>query len=87
MRDSLGFAVKATSVTQNGVEYPIQKDPKTDPGKKSFCGRVKVVNDKCIDNMSSNGDYSNDELEVVFENGIVSHVDIGTVRKRALSDF
>ena len=86
-RDSLGFAVKATSVTQNGVEYPIQKDPKTDPGKKSFCGRVKVVNDKCIDNMSSKGDYSDDELEVVFENGIVSHVDIGTVRKRALSDF
>ena len=86
-RDSLGFAVKATSVTQNGVEYPIQKDPKTDPGKKSFCGRVKVVNDKCIDNMSSKGDYSDDELEVVFENGIVSHVDIGTVRKRALSEF
>jgi nicotinic acid phosphoribosyltransferase len=86
-RDSLGFAVKATSVTQNGVEYPIQKDPKTDPGKKSFCGRVKVVNDKCIDNMSSKGDYSDDELEVVFENGIVSHVDIGTVRKRALSEI
>ena len=86
-RDSLGFAVKATSVTQNGVEYPIQKDPKTDPGKKSFCGRVKVVNDKCIDNMSFNGDYSDDELEVVFENGIVSHVDIGTVRKRALSEI
>ena len=86
-RDSLGFAIKATSVTQNGVEYPIQKDPKTDPGKKSFCGRVKVVNDKCIDNMSSKGDYSDDELEVVFENGIVSHVDIGTVRKRALSEI
>lgn len=86
-RDSLGFAVKATSVTQNGVEYPIQKDPKTDPSKKSFCGRVKVVNDKCIDNMSSKGDYSDDELEVVFENGIVSHVDIGTVRKRALSEI
>lgn len=86
-RDSLGFAVKATSIIQNGVEYPIQKDPKTDPGKKSFCGRVKVVNDKCIDNMSSKGDYSDDELEVVFENGIVSHVDIGTIRKRALSEI
>lgn len=86
-RDSLGFAVKATSVIQNGVEYPIQKDPKTDPGKKSFCGRVKVVNDKCIDNMFSKGDYSDDELEVVFENGIVSHVDIGTIRKRALSEI
>lgn len=86
-RDSLGFAIKATSVTQGGVEYPIQKDPKTDPGKKSFRGRVKVVNDKCIDNMSSTGDYSDDELEVMFENGIVSHVDIGTIRKRALSEI
>lgn len=86
-RDSLGFAIKATSVTQGGVEYPIQKDPKTDPGKKSFRGRVKVVNDKCIDNMSSAGDYSDDELEVMFENGIVSHVDIGTIRKRALSEI
>lgn len=86
-RDSLGFAIKATSVTQGGVEYPIQKDPKTDPGKKSFRGRVKVVNDKCINNMSSTGDYSDDELEVMFENGIVSHVDIGTIRKRALSEI
>jgi nicotinic acid phosphoribosyltransferase len=86
-RDSLGFAVKATSVTQSGIEYPIQKDPKTDPSKKSFCGRIKIVNDKCIDNMSSIGDYSDDELEVVFENGIVSHVDIGTIRKRALSEI
>lgn len=86
-RDSLGFAIKATSVTQGGVEYQIQKDPKTDPGKKSFRGRVKVVNDKCIDNMSSTGDYSDDELEVMFENGIVFHVDIGTIRKRALSEI
>ena len=86
-RDSLGFAIKATSVTQSGVEYPIQKDPKTDQGKKSFRGRVKVVNDKCIDNMSSTGDYSDDELEVMFENGIVSHVDIGTIRKHALSEI
>ena len=86
-RDSLGFAIKATSVTQGGVEYPIQKDPKTDPGKKSFRGRVKVVNDKCIDNMFSIGDYSDDELEVMFGNGIVSHVDIGTIRKRALSEI
>lgn len=37
--------------------------------------------------MSSKGDYSDDELEVVFENGIVSHVDIGTIRKRALSEI
>lgn len=42
-RDSLGFAMKATSVTINGVQQAIFKDPKTDSGtKKSALGRVQV---------------------------------------------
>jgi len=44
-RDSLGIAIKATSVTINGVEQAIFKDPKTDDGiKKSPYGRVQVAN-------------------------------------------
>ena len=43
-RDSLGFAMKATSVTINGVEKAIFKDPITDDGtKKSAKGRVVVA--------------------------------------------
>lgn len=43
-RDSLGFAMKATSVTINGEERAIFKDPVTDDGtKKSAKGRVEVV--------------------------------------------
>ncbi len=42
-RDSLGFAMKATSVVINGERKAIFKDPKTDDGtKKSNFGRVKV---------------------------------------------
>lgn len=42
-RDSLGFAMKATSVTVNGEERAIFKDPVTDDGtKKSAKGRVSV---------------------------------------------
>lgn len=43
-RDTLGFAMKATSVTVNGKQQAIFKDPITDDGtKKSAIGRVKVV--------------------------------------------
>lgn len=43
-RDSLGFAMKATSVTINGERKAIFKDPVTDDGvKKSAYGRVAVI--------------------------------------------
>jgi len=42
-RDTLGFAMKSTSVTIDGKQMPIFKDPKTDDGtKKSALGRVTV---------------------------------------------
>lgn len=42
-RDTLGFAMKSTSVTINGVQTAIFKDPATDDGtKKSAVGRVMV---------------------------------------------
>jgi nicotinamide phosphoribosyltransferase len=42
-RDTLGFAMKATNITQNGVDIPLFKDPKTDNGtKKSAKGLLAV---------------------------------------------
>lgn len=41
-RDELGWAFKATAVKDNGEWVSIQKDPKTDPGKKSLTGRQSV---------------------------------------------
>lgn len=70
-RDTLGFAVKATSITINGVEKAIFKNPKTDDGlKKSQKGRVKVLSSEhYIDGLTSQDDFSDDLLELVFENG------------------
>lgn len=38
-RDELGFAFKATAIKKGGEWVDIQKDPATDPGKKSLTGR------------------------------------------------
>lgn len=38
-RDELGFAFKATAIKKDGDWVDIQKDPATDPGKKSLTGR------------------------------------------------
>jgi len=57
-RDTLGFAMKATSVVINGVEMPIFKNPVTDDGvKKSNLGRVAVIENSagnlvCVDDNS-----------------------------------
>ena len=70
-RDTLGFAVKATSITINGTEKAIFKNPKTDDGlKKSQKGRVKVIaSDHYIDGLTATDDFSDDLLELIFENG------------------
>ena len=44
-RDSLGFAVKASYSIVNGELQETYKDPKTDPGKRSFKGRIAVTYD------------------------------------------
>lgn len=72
-RDSIGFAVKATSSVVDGVRYALSKDPATDDGtKKSAKGllRVDLVNgeyvltDNCTEEQEAGG-----ELEVLFEEG------------------
>lgn len=56
-RDTLGEAVKATYGAVNGVGRAIVKDPKTDPGKKSATGILRV--------------YEDAEGEVDFEDGLL----------------
>lgn len=41
-RDSLGMAIKASYAVVNGVSIATSKDPKTDSGKKSLKGLLKV---------------------------------------------
>lgn len=85
-RDSLGFAIKATSTIQGGQEYLLMKDPKTDSGKKSPRGRVKVIGDICIDGLTANSDFEDDRMKVVFENGIAYTVSIDDIRNNVSID-
>ena len=86
-RDTLGFAMKATSVVINGKREAIYKDPKTDAGtKKSARGLLKVVyvdnNFKLIDNVSEKEEEEG-ELRIVFEDGVIKNQEtLETIRAR-----
>lgn len=85
-RDTLGFAIKATSVIVNGNEKAIMKDPITDPGKKSHQGLLRLDCEKGIwktsDNVSHDSEHGG-KLETVFLNGIVyNETNIDKIRKK-----
>ncbi len=93
-RDSLGFAMKATSVTINGEEKAIFKDPVTDDGtKKSAKGRVVVLESSTgitycdkdgIDNGSEDAFFlKGDLLTTVFKDGkLVKETSLAEIRSR-----
>lgn len=68
-RDTQKFAMKCSSICVNGKWVPVQKDPITDPGKKSKAGRVTLYQDR--DGKFSSGveDWPKSALDTVFENG------------------
>lgn len=73
-RDTLGFAMKATSVRIDGQQKAIFKDPATDSGtKKSHFGKVKIVAEnkvfKVLDEKSEQSELE-DQLFAVYANGI-----------------
>jgi nicotinamide phosphoribosyltransferase len=75
-RDTLGFAMKSTSVTIDGTETPIFKDPVTDDGtKKSAKGRVTVHQNDDGDITYCDVDSSNmrpaNILQPIFEDGVL----------------
>lgn len=70
-RDSLGFAMKATYAEVNGKGIQIFKQPKTDSGKNSAKGMLRV--DKIAGEYVLVDGLNNDdggELKVLFEDGI-----------------
>jgi nicotinamide phosphoribosyltransferase len=85
-RDTLGFAMKATSVTINGVEQSIFKDPVTDDGvKKSAVGKVAVVDNNGLE-IVENVDLStvkNNLLTPLFLDGkLMKTVSLGEIREK-----
>ncbi|QXL90349.1 nicotinamide phosphoribosyltransferase [Salmonella phage NINP13076] len=93
-RDSLGMAVKATGAVIDGKQIMVVKEPKTDMGKKSAKGFLKVVRNmfdqlELIDNCQLEEVQSPDnELRRVFYNGkLVIDEDLTTIRERAASQL
>lgn len=86
-RDSLGFAVKATSGVVNGERRAIFKDPKTDGGtKKSAKGLLKVVDGVLYDNQTEDEEHGGD-LKVMFFNGDYFDDNLAAIRKRLTGEL
>jgi nicotinamide phosphoribosyltransferase len=93
-RDSLGFAMKATSVTVNGEERAIFKDPVTDDGtKKSAKGRVQVTtnlsasdsSDRLVvfDDNNKRNSHAPDLLKPLFRDGkLLRETSLAEIRAR-----
>jgi nicotinamide phosphoribosyltransferase len=81
-RDTLKFAFKCSSITVNGEERDVFKDPVTDSGKVSKRGKLKLaqVNGKFI--TVSSGNSAEDHLETVFKDGeLVKDITLEDIRK------
>lgn len=85
-RDTLGFAIKATYVEVSGEHRDIEKDPITDPGKKSLKGLLALHKD-ANGNFVTKDQCGLDEealglLQTVFVNGkIVRETNFSKVRE------
>jgi nicotinamide phosphoribosyltransferase len=95
-RDTLGFAMKATNITQDGKDIPLFKDPKTDNGtKKSAKGLLMVdwitplSNEKpflaVFDNQTRENE-ADGELTTLFKDGEFKKLEtIVDIRERLLA--
>ncbi len=86
-RDTLRFAFKCSSITVNGDEVDVFKQPKDDPSKDSKRGRLELVKTpggfKTVpENKIEDGEQR--MLSTVFENGaIVKSYSFTEIREKA----
>jgi nicotinamide phosphoribosyltransferase len=83
-RDTLQFAFKCSSVTVNGQERAVHKQPVTDQGKRSKAGRLKLVREgDRLTTIPANAP-GDDLLQEVFRDGrIVIRHSFDEIRARA----
>ncbi len=84
-RDTHGSAIKATNVFKNGRDVAICKEPKTDLGKKSAKGllRVERIDGKLVQyDQQTREQEQQGLLEVVFEDGkLIKETSLAEIRK------
>jgi nicotinamide phosphoribosyltransferase len=88
-RDTMGFAIKATYVEVNGEPQEIEKDPVTDPGKKSRKGLLRLDRNDAGEwyttDCVSPEQESGGELIPVFRDGqILRRYTLNEIRKQTL---
>lgn len=86
-RDTLGFALKATQIEVNGIPQEIEKDPITDPGKKSHKGVVCLTYEdgqyKTVDQCTPEFKRWNCILKTKFKDGkLYNECNFADMRKR-----
>lgn len=90
-RDTLGFAMKATYGVVNGEGREIFKDPKTDPGKKSAKGLLRVQRNEhgviTVYDQQTQEEASTGLLVLVYKDGVfdsdwLDNNTIGKIRER-----
>jgi nicotinamide phosphoribosyltransferase len=87
-RDDFSFSMKATANKRaDGTWVNLQKDPKTDPGKKSLKGRVTVTRSVYGDGELVVGElgFVKSEMVVIYDDGDATTVTFDEVRGRARS--
>lgn len=70
-RDTQKFAMKCSAAKIDGKWVSVQKDPITDPGKKSKAGRVTLMKDEDGQYYSGVEDWIPSELKTVYINGML----------------
>ncbi|MGL5958686.1 MAG: nicotinate phosphoribosyltransferase [Phocaeicola sp.] len=83
-RDTLGCAIKATGIVRKGSTAweGIMKDPVTDSGKKSYCGRVKVSLENGVFNTVTEGEDGFNDAKSILATVLCD----GTVKKLSWSE-
>lgn len=70
-RDTNRFAIKASSYVIDGVRYDYNKNPVTDPGKRSKAGRFKLVEQDGVLTTVQEEDPGENLLQIAYINGIL----------------
>lgn len=93
-RDSLGMAIKATGAVIDGQQIMVSKEPKTDLGKRSATGFLKVVRNEdnvltLVDNLQVEQVADRDnELRVIFRDGsLIVDEDLTQIRERVTANL
>jgi nicotinamide phosphoribosyltransferase len=94
-RDTQKFAMKCSSAEVNGEWIDVQKDPATDPGKKSKAGRVELwrMGSEWISSVDQPKGWfdkgfgpATQMLEEVYRDGkLIKEIDFATVRANSNS--